>query len=179
MSRLSKIPIPLPEGVEIQILEGEVEIKGPKGTIKRGFPKEIALHMEKRQLLLSLESKKESSAMGGLYRSLINNAIVGVSVGFEKQLQLVGVGYRASVKGDTLDLQLGYSHPIQWKIPLDLTVVVEKATLIKISGKDKQLVGQFAANVRSGRPPEPYKGKGVRYVDEYVRRKAGKSAKGK
>ena len=117
--------------------------------------------------------------MYGLHWSLINNAIIGVSSGFEKQLSLIGVGYRAAVKGNVLDLQLGFSHPSQIDIPSEIEVAVEKSTLIKVTGMDKQVVGQFAANVRSLRPPEPYKGKGVRYVDEYVRKKAGKSAKGK
>ena len=120
-----------------------------------------------------------SKAMHGLYRSLINNMIVGVSVGFEKKLNLIGVGFRAAVAGKKIDLQLGYSHPTPLDIPEGLEVSVEKATTISIKGIDKQAVGQFAATVRSIRPPEPYKGKGVRYENEYVRKKAGKAAKGK
>ena len=180
MSRLGKTPIPLPKGIEIKVSKGELEVKGPKGTIKRAFPEGISIKVQESYVVVEFDEKKAlAKPMHGLYRSLVNNAIIGVSEGFEKQLSLIGVGYRAAVKGDVLDLQLGYSHPSQLKIPSELKVAVEKSTLIKISGLDKQLVGQFAANVRSIRPPEPYKGKGVRYVDEYVRKKAGKTAKGK
>ncbi|MGE0199261.1 MAG: 50S ribosomal protein L6 [Simkaniaceae bacterium] len=180
MSRLGKTPIPLPKGVEVKVSKEEVEVKGPKGVIKRVFPKGISIKVEENEVLIVYDVKSDLlKPMYGLYRSLINNAIVGVSVGFEKELSLVGVGYRAAVKGDMLDLQLGFSHPSQLKIPSELNVAVEKSTLIKITGTDKQLVGQFAADVRAVRPPEPYKGKGVRYVNEYVRKKAGKAAKGK
>jgi len=180
MSRLSKMPIPIPVGTEVRTVGEKLEVKGPKGVITKSFPKGVEIHVQERQLVLEFEEKKGlTSSLYGLYRSLINNAVIGVSAGFKKELQLVGVGYRASVKGDVLDLQVGYSHPMQWKIPPELTVIVEKSTLIKVSGIDKQRVGQFAANVRSSRVSEPYKGKGIRYVGEYVRRKAGKSAKGK
>lgn len=180
MSRLGKAPIPLPKGVEVKSSKGEIEVKGPKGTIKRSVPEGISVKVQEDNILVEFDEKVGlPKPMYGLYRSLINNAVIGVSNGFEKQLSLIGVGYRAAVKGDVLDLQLGFSHPSQLKIPSDLSVEVEKSTLIKITGSDKQLVGQFAANVRAVRPPEPYKGKGVRYVDEYVRKKAGKAAKGK
>jgi len=180
MSRLGKTPIPLPKGVEIKASKEGVEVKGPKGTIKQSFPEGILVRVQESKVIVELnEQKGLPKPMYGLYRSLINNAIVGVSDGFEKQLSLIGVGYRAAVKGDVLDLQLGFSHPSQLKIPSELKVTVEKSTLIKITGLDKQLVGQFAANIRAVRPPEPYKGKGVRYVDEYVRKKSGKTAKGK
>lgn len=180
MSRLGKAPIPLPKGVEVKSSKGEIEVKGPKGTIKRSVPEGISVKVQESNILVEFDEKTGlPKPMYGLYRSLINNAVVGVTDGFEKQLSLIGVGYRAAVKGDVLDLQLGFSHPSQIKIPSDLNVAVEKSTLIKITGSDKQLVGQFAANVRAVRPPEPYKGKGVRYVDEYVRKKAGKAAKGK
>jgi large subunit ribosomal protein L6 len=180
MSRLGKTPIPLPKGIEVKVSKGKLEVKGPKGTLTRTFPEGILIKVEENHILVEFDEKGGlAKPMHGLYRSLVNNAIVGVSEGFEKQLSLIGVGYRAAVKGDVLDLQLGYSHPSQLKIPSELKVAVEKSTLIRITGLDKQLVGQFAANVRSVRPPEPYKGKGVRYVDEYVRKKAGKAAKGK
>lgn len=180
MSRLGKAPIPLPKGVEVKSSKGEIEVKGPKGTIKRSVPEGISVKVQEDNILVEFDEKVGlPKPMYGLYRSLINNAVIGVNNGFEKQLSLIGVGYRAAVKGDVLDLQLGFSHPSQLKIPSDLSVEVEKSTLIKITGSDKQLVGQFAANVRAVRPPEPYKGKGVRYVDEYVRKKAGKAAKGK
>ncbi|MCB1115100.1 MAG: 50S ribosomal protein L6 [Chlamydiia bacterium] len=180
MSRLGKAPIILPKGVEVKGTKGEIEIKGPKGTIKKHFPEGISLKVEDAQVLVEFdENAGLPKPMHGLYRSLFNNAVIGVSAGFSKQLSLIGVGYRAAVKGNALDLQLGFSHPSQVEIPSELQVAVEKNTLITINGVDKQLVGQFAANVRALRPPEPYKGKGVRYVDEYVRKKAGKSAKGK
>lgn len=180
MSRLGKAPIPLPKGVEVKGTKGEIEVKGPKGAIKKHLPEGISIKAEEGQLTVEFDEKAGlPKPMYGLYRSLLNNAIIGVSEGFSKQLSLIGVGYRAAVKGNALDLQLGFSHPSQLPIPTDLQVAVEKSTLITITGIDKQLVGQFAADVRALRPPEPYKGKGVRYVDEYVRKKAGKSAKGK
>lgn len=180
MSRLGKTPIPLPKGVEIKGLEGEMEIKGPKGVIKQHFPKGISVKVETSEVVLAFDAQSGlDKPLFGLYRSLLSNAIIGVSEGFKKELSLIGVGYRAAVKGSVLDLQLGFSHPSQLEIPSDIQVAVEKNTLIIISGIDKQVVGQFAANVRALRPPEPYKGKGVRYVGEYVRKKAGKSAKGK
>lgn len=180
MSRLAKTPIPLPKGVEVKSSKGEVEVKGPKGTIKRSLPEGISVKVEEGQITVNYDEESGlKKPMYGLYWSLINNAIIGVSSGFEKKLSLIGVGYRAAVKGNVLDLQLGFSHPSQIDIPSEIQVAVEKSTLITITGIDKQLVGQFAADVRAMRPPEPYKGKGVRYVDEYVRKKAGKSAKGK
>lgn len=180
MSRLGKTPIPLPKGVEVNVSKGEVQVKGPKGNQTVLIPQGIDVKVEEGNVIVHYDEKSGlPKPRHGLYRSLVNNAVVGVSDGFEKQLSLIGVGYRAAVKGDVLDLALGFSHPCQLEIPPDVTVAVEKSTLIKISGVDKQRVGQFAANVRSVRPPEPYKGKGVRYVDEYVRKKAGKTAKGK
>lgn len=180
MSRLGKAPIPLPKGVEVKGSKEEIEVKGPKGVIKQKLPIGISIKVNESEVVVAFdESSGLAKPMYGLYRSLLNNAVVGVSAGFSKQLSLIGVGYRAVVKGNVLDLQLGFSHPSQLEIPSSLEVGVEKNTLITISGIDKQVVGQFAANVRALRPPEPYKGKGIRYVDEYVRKKAGKSAKGK
>jgi large subunit ribosomal protein L6 len=148
--------------------------------MKREFPEGISVDVQEGQIMVNYDEKSGlNKPMHGLHWSLINNAVIGVSTGFEKQLSLIGVGYRAAVKGNVLDLQLGFSHPTQIDIPENIQVAIEKSTLIKITGVDKQVVGQFAADVRSKRPPEPYKGKGVRYVDEYVRKKAGKSAKGK
>ena len=180
MSRLGKTPIPLPTEVEVKGSEDLIEIKGPKGTVKAKLPKGILIKVSENQVLVEFdESSGLPKPMYGLYRSLLNNHIIGVSTGFEKQLSLIGVGYRAAVKGDVLDLQLGFSHPSQLQIPSEVKVAVEKSTLIKVTGIDKQVVGQFAANIRAIRSPEPYKGKGVRYVDEFVRKKAGKAAKGK
>lgn len=179
MSRLGKTPIPLPKGVEVKKSEKHIEVKGPKGLIKTFVPKGIDFKIDDSKILLICEEKQEiKSSMHGLYRSLVNNAIIGVSSGFEKQLSLVGIGYRAAVKGKYIDLQLGFSHPCQLEIPDELNIAIEKSIKITISGIDKQLVGQFAANIRALRPPEPYKGKGIRYIDEFVRKKAGKTAKG-
>jgi len=179
MSRLGKTPIDLPKGVEVKLTpEGEVIVKGPKGTLTQSVKKGILLDIKDSQLLVSLDEKgKLTSAMYGLYRSLIKNMVLGVSSGFKKELTLIGVGFRASVKGNFIDLQVGFSHPTQVEIPKDIKVKVEKSVDIIIEGANKQAVGQFAAQVRSIRKPEPYKGKGIRYKDEYVRKKAGKAAK--
>ncbi|MEM7174822.1 MAG: 50S ribosomal protein L6 [Chlamydiota bacterium] len=180
MSRLGKTPISLPKGVEVKKANQTVKVKGPKGSLEVAIPEAIQIKIEKEVLHVGLEASSNlAKSMHGLYRSLIANAVIGVSSGFEKQLSLVGVGYRAAVKGNVLDLQLGFSHPCELNIPEGLEVKVEKSTLIKISGIDKRVVGQFASEVRGLHPPEPYKGKGVRYVDEQVRKKAGKAAKGK
>ena len=179
MSRLAKKPIEVPQGTEVKIEDGKVTVKGGRGQLAQEFPRGIVVKKEDGQLWVSLEEKtKLDKAFLGLYRSLIGNIVLGVSKGFEKRLQLIGVGYRAAVKGQALDLQVGFSHPTELPIPEGINVKVEKSTLIIIDGADKRLVGQFAADVRSKRPPEPYKGKGIRYVDEYVRKKAGKAAKG-
>lgn len=179
MSRLGKTPILLPKGVEVKQNKDQVEVKGPKGQVKIFIPSEISLEIDDSKISLTAKPNQFlKSSTHGLYRSLLQNAVIGVSTGFKKELSLIGIGYRAAVKGKHLDLQLGFSHPCQIEIPEGLNVTIEKATSITISGIDKQLVGQFAANVRAFRPPEPYKGKGVRYIDEYVRKKAGKTAKG-
>jgi len=180
MSRLGKTPIILPKGVEIK-MEGEtVSVKGAKGVLTRVLPQGISLKMEAGSLLvLRDESPLLDSAFHGLYRSLLNNMILGVTQGFEERLVLVGVGYRAQVQGHSLDLQVGFSHPVKLRIPSSLTVAVEGNTTIVIKGIDKQLVGHFASTVRAKKPPEPYKQKGIRRKDEVVPKKAGKAAKGK
>lgn len=180
MSRYGKTPIALPKEVELKVAQRQLAVKGPKGELNRLLKEGIQLNIEEEKVYVTLDEKLSlPKAMHGLYRSLIHNMIIGVSKGFEKRLSLVGVGYRASVTGEDLVLQLGYSHPTKAFIPKGLDVKVEKSTTIIISGIDNQLVGQFAATVRAIRPPEPYKGKGVRYENEYVRKKAGKAAKGK
>ncbi len=180
MSRLGKKPLELPSGVELKTSESTVTVKGPKGSIDIPLEKGIFVEVEGNQAVVSLDEKaKLPLPMHGLYRSLINNGIIGVSKGFEKKLTMIGVGYRAALKGNVLDLSLGFSHPNELPIPEGISVNIEKSVDITVSGVDKQQVGQFAANIRAIRPPEPYKGKGVRYVDEYVRKKAGKAAKGK
>lgn len=172
MSRLAKKAIQIPSGVEIKV-EGDVmRVKGPKGELTQKLLKGVEFTQEGTNLIVggTIESK-----FIGLYWALASNMVKGVSAGFEKHLQLIGVGYRAIVQGADIEMQVGYSNPIKRAIPQGIDVKVEKNTNVTISGIDKQQVGQFAADLRSLRPPEPYKGKGVRYRDEYVRRKAGKS----
>jgi large subunit ribosomal protein L6 len=180
MSRLGNSPIPLPEKVEVKIQDGAVHAKGPKGNLSIPAQQGISLKIEGDRLFVEKDEKIDMPRpVHGLYRALINNMIVGVSKGFEIRLSLVGVGYRAAVQGPMLDLQLGFSHPTGVQIPKGINVTVDKSVLVIISGIDKHLVGQFAAQVRGMKPPEPYKGKGIRYEKEIVRKKAGKAAKGK
>lgn len=177
MSRKGKLPITLPKGVEVKVSDVEVSVKGPKGTLQQKLVPGVQVKVEDNQVVVSLENEQSGlDHFHGLYRTLIYNMVVGTTEGFEKRLEMIGVGYRAAVQGDLLDLQLGFSHPTKLPIPKGLTVKVDKNTLITISGFDKHLVGQFAATVRSKRPPEPYQGKGIRYAGEYVRKKAGKAA---
>lgn len=178
MSRKGKVPITVPKGVEVHKTKDELSVKGPKGSLKLPLVNYISIQVDPELVtVLARDATKDSKRFHGLYRALIQNMITGTSQGFEKKLEMIGVGYRANVQGHLLDLQLGYSHPTKLTIPQGLHVVVEKNTQITVSGIDKQAVGEFAAQIRSIRPPEPYQGKGVRYVGEYVRRKAGKTAK--
>lgn len=177
MSRKGKLPITLPKGVEVKVTGTGVNVKGPKGTLNQHIAPGIKVNVEGNQVTVSPEEGQEDLAhFHGLYRTLIHNMVQGTTEGFEKRLEMIGVGYRATVQGTKLDLQLGFSHPTVLDIPQGLTVKVEKNTLIIINGADKHMVGQFAATVRSKRPPEPYQGKGIRYSGEYVRKKAGKAA---
>lgn len=176
MSRKGKLPIPLPKNVEVKVSGTEVTVKGPKGTLQQSLVPGIQVQVENQQVIVTIPEDQDLGHFHGLYRALIDNMVKGTTDGFEKRLEMVGVGYRAAVQGDLLDLQLGFSHPTKLPIPKGLTVKVDKNTVIIISGSDKHLVGQFAATIRSKRPPEPYQGKGIRYVNEYVRRKAGKAA---
>lgn len=179
MSRLGKTPIALPKGVEVKgSKDGSVQVKGPKGTLHLQLPAGIHFKIENHMILVERdEALAPANALYGLYRSLLMNSVIGVSEGFEKKLSLIGVGYRALVAGNKLELQVGYSHPTSFVIPKSLQVVVDKGTMIIIQGMNKLEVGQFAAMVRSLKPPEPYKGKGIRYENEYVRKKEGKAAK--
>lgn len=180
MSRLGKSPISLPKGVEIKIAEGQVKVTGPKGTLMFPAAQGISIKIEDDKVFVIADENVEMPrTQHGLYRASINNMIIGVSKGFEKKLSLVGVGYRAAIQGQNLDLQLGFSHPTKIAIPKEVQVTVDKSVSISITGIDKQIVGQFAASVRAMRPPEPYKGKGIRYEGERVRQKATKAAKGK
>jgi large subunit ribosomal protein L6 len=176
MSRIGKAPIDLPSGVEVSHDGSTVVVKGPKGSLSQGIDPRIGVSIEDGVLSVSRESDdREVRALHGLSRALIANMVLGVSAGYSKELQAVGVGYRGALKGNTLELQVGYSHPVAIEAPEGITFEVPEPTKFIVSGIDKQLVGQIAANIRAVRPPEPYKGKGIRYVDEYVRRKAGKA----
>lgn len=177
MSRKGKLPIPVPKNVEVKVTASEVSVKGPKGTLKQTIVPGVKVALENNEITVSLDNEDgDLDHFHGLYRTLINNMVEGTTNGFEKKLEMIGVGYRAAVQGALLDLQIGFSHPTKLPIPAGLTVKVDKNTQISITGFDKHLVGQFAATVRSKRPPEPYQGKGIRYVGEYVRKKAGKAA---
>ncbi len=176
MSRVGLKPISLPEKVSVKEDAGSITVEGPKGKLEFSLPKGISLAQEDGSVELKRETElRQHRALHGTCRSIVNNMIIGVTTGFKKNLEIIGVGFRAAVKGDKLDLSLGKSHPILHPIPSGVKVTVTDNTKIEVEGIDKQEVGQFAAEVRSYYPPEPFKGKGVRYVGEYVRRKAGKS----
>ncbi len=178
MSRIGKQPIPVPAGVDVTIAGSEVTVKGPKGTLAARFSDEMAIVLEEGQLHVRRPSDdRQHRSLHGLTRSLLNNMIVGVSEGFHKNLEIVGVGYRAILKGSDLELALGYSHPVVMKAEEGIAFEVPAPTRVTVRGIDKQRVGQIAAEIRKVRPPEPYKGKGVRYEGERVRRKLGKTAK--
>lgn len=175
MSRIANAPVEIPAGVEVSLNGAELSIKGAKGSLTRSINSEVEVVQEGTALKSSAKSNaKQSVALAGTARALINNMVLGVSQGFEKKLTLVGVGYRAKAQGNKLDLTLGFSHPVQYDVPEGINVETPSQTEIVVSGADKQLVGQVAADIRAYRPPEPYKGKGVRYSDEYVARKDAK-----
>lgn len=176
MSRIGNAPIELPNGVEVKTGNGSVEVKGPKGTLTQAIDPSIAVSVDDGVVTLSREDdERQTRALHGLSRALLNNMVTGVSQGFSKELTIVGVGYRAALKGNSLELQVGYSHPVNIEALDGISFDVPEQTKIIVSGIDKQKVGQMAANIRAVRPPEPYKGKGIRYTDEHVRRKAGKA----
>jgi len=179
MSRIGRAPIPVPSNVEVTIVERNITVKGPKGTLVRELPGVITVRQDDGQLLVERPNdERQNRAMHGLTRALVNNMVVGVTDGFTKHLDIIGVGYRATAKGPgKLELALGYSHPIHVEAPEGITFEVDVPTHIAVTGIDKEMVGQVAANIRKLRKPEPYKGKGVRYRDEYVARKAGKTGK--
>jgi large subunit ribosomal protein L6 len=178
MSRKAKLPIELPKGVEVKAEGSKITVKGPKGSLVQELQKGIKTGVKDGKLHVELEKEGATeSKFLGLSWALLANMVKGVSSGFEKRLEMIGVGYRAAVQGKLLDLQIGLSHPTKVTIPQGVTVAVDKNTLIIITGIDNQLVGQFAADVRAKRKPEPYQGKGIRYVGEYVRKKAGKAGK--
>ena len=177
MSRIGKKPIQIPKGVAVTLDSGVVTVKGPKGELKETVHPEIGVAVQGAEVLVTRSSdEKKYRALHGLWRALIQNMIVGVTQGYSKKLEIVGVGYRAEIKGTRLNLLLGYSHPILFAPPEGIKIEAPTQTNIIISGTHKQLVGLVAAKIRSMRPPEPYKGKGVKYEGEYIRRKAGKAA---
>jgi len=177
VSRVGKLPIPLPDGVTCEVKGSHVKVKGPKGELENDFRPEVDIALNDNEITVTRRSDKpDHRAVHGLTRALINNMVVGVTQGFERELNLVGVGYRAALQGNTLALQVGYSHPVNVEPPEGVTFTLDGNTTIKINGIDKQVVGQTAAKIRALRKPEPYKGKGIRYADEQVRRKAGKAA---
>ena len=176
MSRVGKRPIPIPAGVSVQITTDAVEAKGPKGTMRQPLPPGIVIEMEDG--VLRARPERESRAMAkfhGLGRSLVANAVTGVASGFKKELDIVGIGYRAEVAGQRLTLALGYSHPVVFEVPDGVSVAVENQTHLVVSGVDRQAVGQVAADIRSLRKPDPYKQKGIRYTGEVLKKKVGKT----
>lgn len=176
MSRIGKIPVAIPDGVTVGIEGSTVTAKGPKGELSRRLTGDVTARIEEGQLLVERpDDEARSKALHGLYRSLLQGMVQGVHEGFGRSLEVVGVSFQASVEGDKLRLQVGFSHPVLLKIPKGLTVECPSLTRINVTGCDKQLVGEFAARIRRVRPPEPYKGKGVRYLGEQIIQKAGKS----
>ena len=174
MSRIAKNPVDLPSGVEVKMSGRNIQVKGPKGELSLDLHPTVDMVHEDNQLRLAATTEDSAMAMAGTMRALVSNMVTGVSVGYEKKLTIVGVGYRAQAQGNTLNLSLGFSHPVVYQIAKGVSVETPSQTEIVVSGTDKQLVGQTAAEIRRFRPPEPYKGKGVRYADEQVRRKQAK-----
>jgi large subunit ribosomal protein L6 len=176
MSRIGKKPIPIPKGVTVKVDANVVEVKGPKGQLRQPLPPGVVAAVEDGQLVTRRE--RDEAALGkfhGLARSLVNNAVVGVTDGWKRELDIVGVGYRAEVKGKQVVLALGYSHPVVFEVPAGIEIAIEKQTHITVTGVDRQLVGQVAANLRRLRKPDPYQQKGVRYTGEVLKKKAGKT----
>ncbi|MCK9172105.1 50S ribosomal protein L6 [Desulfuromonas thiophila] len=178
MSRIGKRPVDIPAGVTVALSDGVMNVQGPKGKLSRTIPKTVQVEVTAGQIVLTpVPSARRDTSLQGLYRTLIANMVEGVTKGFQRVLEINGVGYRADVKGSTLNLALGYSHPIEYPLPEGINVEVEKQTKMTVSGIDKELVGATAAKIRSFRGPEPYKGKGIKYADERILRKAGKTGK--
>ena len=176
MSRIGKKPIPVPKGVTVNVGKGVVEVKGPKGSLKQPLPPHVKFELKGEELVATVDGdNKEYGKFHGLARSLVANAVDGVTNGFKRELDIVGVGYRAELKGQQVIFALGYSHPVIFDIPKGIDLAVEKQTHITVTGVDRQLVGQVAANIRRMRKPDPYKQKGVRYTGEVLKKKAGKT----
>ena len=182
MSRIGRKPVAIPSGVTVEVKSGVVHVKGPKGELSYTLLPQVTVTVEGNDVIVARQSEtKEIRARHGLTRALVANMAKGVSEGYQKELEIIGVGYKAALKGKILQLQLGYSHPIDYEIPKDIEIVQDEKNknILRVRGADKQLVGQVAAQIRELRPPEPYKGKGIRYTDETVRRKVGKAAAAK
>ena len=179
MSRIGRMPVAIPAGVTVTVAEGnKVTVKGPKGTLERVLPAEMDIKVEGAEVVVSRPNDlKRNKSLHGLTRTLINNMVVGVTDGYEKKLEVNGVGYRAAKQGKKLTLNLGYSHPVEMEDPEGIETTVDGQNIIIVKGIDKEKVGQFAAEIRSKRGPEPYKGKGIKYADEVIRRKVGKTGK--
>lgn len=178
MSRIGKMPVVIPAGVTIEVADSVMTVKGPKGALTQHMEPEIGLKIEEGQAVLEVvQQTKRSAALWGLYRSLLASMVKGVTDGFTKELEMAGVGHRASMQGTKLQLSVGFSHPVLITPPANITFAVADNTKISVSGIDKQVVGQVAAEIRGVKPPEPYKGKGIHYMGETIRRKAGKAAK--
>jgi large subunit ribosomal protein L6 len=179
MSRVGRKPVALPKGVTVAVKDGAVNVKGPKGELKRSIPLGVSLKTSAAELLFErADDSRENRAKHGMLRALVANMVRGVSEGFERKLEINGVGYRADVKGNLINLTLGYSHPIVYQLPPEVTAKVERQVLMTLESADRQLLGSVAAEIRGLRPPEPYKGKGIKYQTETIRRKAGKAAAG-
>ena len=178
MSRVGQAPVVIPDGVSVSITTGQIHVNGPKGELRRDIPEDITVEQIDGEIRVARSKEsREVRALHGLVRSLINNMVLGVTQGFEKALEIQGVGYRVALQGKDLELAVGFSHPVKKAAPAGIEYEVPSPTRIVVKGIDKELVGQIAAEIRKVRPPEPYKGKGIRYEGEYVRRKAGKAAK--
>ena len=178
MSRIGKMPVPVPSGVTVDVDGRSVQVKGPKGELGREFHERVSIKKDGDEMLVErFDDTRESRALHGLSRALLANMVQGVAEGFRRDLEIVGVGYRATLKGRDLEMQLGFSHSVNFAAPEGITFEVPEPTKISVIGVDKELVGQVAADIRKIRPPEPYKGKGIRYVGEHIRRKAGKAGR--
>lgn len=176
MSRIGKLPVKLPAGVSVEIKGEQITVKGPKGTLSRVLPPAVKVTVESGAVAVQrADDEREARAMHGLARTLVRNMVLGVTQGFSKTLEIVGVGYKAEQKKEYIVFALGYSHPIYYEVPEGIQAKLETATRLTLSGADRQVLGAAAAKIRSLRPPEPYKGKGVKYIDETIRRKEGKS----
>jgi len=179
MSRIGKLPVPIPQGVKVQVTDGRLRVQGPKGTLERTIEPDVTIKVDAGAVTVSrTEDSRRGRSVHGLSRMLVSNMVQGVGKGFTRGLEINGVGYRAEARGNILFMTLGYSHPIAFQLPAGITAKVDRQVIVTLEGADRELLGQVAAAIRELRPPEPYKGKGVKYAEEKIRRKAGKAAAG-